>query len=128
MRVSRGLPAAPGSARSRAPAGCPVRHRSATLRGAMEHPPAVSTREAPSARGLATAAALVPITMGLVVLVGWAFGIDTLKAQWSLGVKMKANTAVALFLSGISLLLLLPPACPAWRRRLGRVGGAIVCA
>src|SRR5262245_49810509 len=94
----------------------------------MEHQHWDSIREAPSARGLATAAALVPTVMGLVVLVGWAFGIEALKAQWSLGVTTKANTAAALFLSGISLLLMLPRASAPWRRRLGRAGAAIVCA
>jgi PAS domain S-box-containing protein len=94
----------------------------------MEHQRIVPPKEATSVRGLATAAALVPMAMGLVVLIGWIFGIEPLKAQWSLGVKMKANTAAALCVSGLSLLLMLPTAGPPWRRRLGRAGAAIVCA
>jgi signal transduction histidine kinase/ActR/RegA family two-component response regulator len=79
-------------------------------------------------RGLVTAAAALPVAMGLAVMIGWIFDIQGLRVQWSLGVAMKANTAACLLLSGISLLLLLPPDASPWRRRVGLAGAAIVCA
>jgi PAS domain S-box-containing protein len=62
---------------------------------------ATGNRAAP-ARAAATATTLV----GLVALAGWAFHIPTLTRVLPGAVEMKANTAVALVLCGVALLIL----------------------
>src|SRR5258708_33282900 len=52
----------------------------------------------------ASAAGLTVLVLGLVVLVGWALGIDTLKTVIHGLVTMKANTALAFVFSGASLV------------------------
>ncbi len=54
---------------------------------------------------LAKAISIFTLAMGLVVLCGWAWGIDALKQLLPGLVTMKANTAAGFALSGISLYL-----------------------
>src|SRR3989338_7790607 len=54
----------------------------------------------------AWAASLIVILVGLVVLGGWAFDIIALKSVFPGLVTMKANTALAFVLAGVSLWLL----------------------
>jgi cation transport ATPase len=48
-------------------------------------------------------ASVFAVTMGVLVLVGWLFDLDTLKSLLSGSTAMKVNTAVGFILSGISL-------------------------
>ncbi len=57
-------------------------------------------------RKFAFAAGLMLIVLGLSVLVGWAFGIATLKSVIPDSATMKANTAAIMFLCGLALALL----------------------
>lgn len=70
-------------------------------------------RAAP-ARVAATAIAL----LGMVALAGWAFQLPALTRVMPGAVEMKANTAVALILCGLSLMIFAAPAAP----RLERTG------
>ncbi len=56
-----------------------------------------------------------------MVLYGWAFHIELFLSVFSGFVSMKANTALGLALSGMSLWLLLPSDATVGRRRLGRL-------
>src|SRR5438552_2852631 len=56
-------------------------------------------------RVLPPLAGAVVILLGLLGLAGWAFDISALKSVWPGLVPMKANTAGALILAGVSLLL-----------------------
>lgn len=47
------------------------------------------------------------ITFSIIVLAGWIFGIDELKTVFPSGPNMMVNTALVVFFSGISLLLLI---------------------
>lgn len=51
-------------------------------------------------------AALITLTMGVIVLIGWAFVIPLLKSVLPGAVEMKANTAIGLILSALALWLL----------------------
>jgi PAS domain S-box-containing protein len=57
-----------------------------------------------AARFVRTCAA-VPIALGLVALLGWAFDIPRLRSVFPGAVEMKANTAAALVTAGVALLL-----------------------
>src|ERR1700684_4516495 len=70
-------------------------------------------RAAP-ARVAATTTAL----FGMVALAGWAFQLPALTRVMPGAVEMKANTAVALILCGLSLMMIAAPAAP----RLERTG------
>jgi hypothetical protein len=59
--------------------------------------------------------------VGLVVLMGWLLDISTVKSVLPGFATMKANTALALLLAGLSLWWLGSPAVDARQRRLGRV-------
>jgi signal transduction histidine kinase len=69
---------------------------------------------------VSAAASVVVVTVGLLVLVGWAFDIYTLKSL-SGTITMKANAAIALLAAGVALRLRLET------RRLRRSAG-IACA
>src|SRR5262245_12713008 len=71
-------------------------------------------------RGAAFAGVLVAF-LGLLVLVGWALAVDTLKSILPIWVTMKANTAGAFLLAGASLawLALSPSSRGQFRAHLG---------
>jgi len=79
-----------------------------------------------SYRTAARAAALANLVLGSVVLVGWLLGIERLSDLTFDGIRMKANAALALGLSGLSLLLLLPARVSSLRRGVGSVAAAVV--
>src|SRR5262245_13754525 len=57
----------------------------------------------------AVAAGYASVAVGLLVLVGWAFGIDTLKSVLPNSMTMKPNSAVALIALGLSLVASVVP-------------------
>ena len=63
-------------------------------------------RQTVTLRKFALAAGLMLVVLGLSVLVGWAFGIATLKSVILGSATMKANTAATMFLCGLALALL----------------------
>jgi len=75
-------------------------------------------------RVVASAAAIIAMSVGTLVLVGWAFDADVLKSLHPAFASMKPNTAIALLISGVAL----------WVRRhdstpigvVGRVSAVIV--
>src|SRR6185436_18415852 len=52
----------------------------------------------------AVAAGYVSVTVGLLVLLGWAFGIETFKSVLPDAMTMKPNTAVSLTALGFAML------------------------
>jgi len=74
----------------------------------------------------AWAASLIVILVGLVVLGGWAFDIIALKSVFSGLVTMKANTALAFVLAGVSLWLLQSKQADRRTRRIAQVCALIV--
>lgn len=80
----------------------------------------------------ARASGLFAIAVGVMVLCGWAFSIEALKSM-SLGISMKANTAIALIVAGTSLFLLGGGGTVARRAGIGgavavtAIGGATFC-
>lgn len=66
------------------------------------------------------AASLIVILVSGLVLIGWMLDIPTLKSVLPSLVTMKANTAIALLLSGISLWLLQKLEVSQRRRRIGQ--------
>ena len=94
--------------RSDVPAG---RH-SGQIRGGwqMTREPAPHMRASPkkieSLRDLSVVAGSIVACVGLLVLAGWLFGVDTLKSVLPGMATMKANTAVCLLLAGAALVLL----------------------
>ena len=78
-------------------------------------------------RVLPPLAGAVVILLGLLGLAGWAFDISALKSVWPGLVPMKANTAIALILAGVSLLLHRhPEAFHPFLRRFGQLCALIV--
>lgn len=75
---------------------------------------------------LSRAAAVSVALLGLVVLVGWALDVAVLKSALPRLVAMKANTAVGLFLLGVSIGLRTAPCGP--RLRLARRAAAMLAA
>ena len=67
-------------------------------------------------------------TMGLVPLVGWILGHDALKGFGTAGITVKANTSIALVLSGLALLVLAPLRRPTAVTWLGRGLALLVAA
>jgi PAS domain S-box-containing protein len=71
---------------------------------------------------LTRAAAIVSVTVGCVVLVGWLFDLEYLKSVIPGLVSMKANTAIGFILAGLSLWLL---RTEAFRSASHSVNGAV---
>src|SRR4051812_1939138 len=65
------------------------------------------------------ACALLGALSGLTALLGWIVGNDTLKGGFIEGITMKTNTAIALLLTGLGIILLAPDRPTAPRRFLG---------
>ena len=78
------------------------------------------------APAIALWASIALITLGVVVLIGWAFAIVWLKSLGSEMVNMKPNTALCLALSGLSLLLLRTEAASGARLRVGQACATVV--
>lgn len=70
--------------------------------------------------------AIAAVALACLVLCGWAFHIELLKTLLPGLVSVKANTAVGLAFSGISLWLLLPGESPTLRGRVARLLGFMV--
>src|SRR3954463_9233842 len=69
----------------------------------------------------AAVAGYASMAAGALVLVGWAFGIETLKSVLPNAMTMKPNTAVSLIALGVSMIagaVLKPPYVPSSRRIL----------
>jgi signal transduction histidine kinase len=66
--------------------------------------------------------------LGLLPLVGWIVDDDGLKGLASEGLTVKANTAVALLMGGIALVLLAPERRGAVRTALGKLLAAVIAA
>ena len=66
---------------------------------------------------------------GAIALSGWVFGVEALKGGgYSLGITVKTNTAVALLLCGLALILLAPRRSNAAARWIGYACAAIAAA
>src|SRR5688572_27633237 len=87
-----------------------------------------SDRAAASLRLFSRLCALVAMAVGATAVLGWIREDETLKSAFAGGIIIKANTAVSLVLTGVSLLLLLPEGASRWRRWPGRACAAVVAA
>ena len=87
-----------------------------------------SPRQLSRYRLASIACALLTLAIGAAGLLGWTFHVELLKRIHPSLVAMKVNTAVCLILTPVSLLLLLNPLAPRWRRRLGHFFAAAVAA
>ena len=74
----------------------------------------------------ARVASVLVLVIGAIGLLGWILDTDTPKQFVSSGVPIKANTAVCLFVAGLSLWLLTPERPGTWARRAGRLGAWLV--
>ena len=88
--------------------------------------PDADARRFKSLRIYCEASAIAAVTVGSLVLVGWAFQIQFLMSVVPGLVNMKANTAVGLALCGISLWLLLPGESRTRRGRIARLLALLV--
>jgi PAS domain S-box-containing protein len=66
------------------------------------------------------------ILIGVVGLLGWIFDLETLKQFLHNGIAMKANTAIALLLAGLSLCLFIPGKKHILARRTGQAFAIVV--
>ena len=80
-----------------------------------------NTRGVSLLRVYAQAASAAAILVGCLVLAGWIFDIAALKSVLPLQVTMKANTATAFVLTGVSLWLVRTERADPWRQRLGQL-------
>src|SRR5689334_17132857 len=103
---------------------CHTGHRSSVLPEPLLPSPAKSPAgELVSPRGplWAAAAGYASVAVGLLVLVGWALGIETLKSVLPNAMTMKPNTAVSLVALGLALVaatVMKAPYVPSPRRVL----------
>ena len=67
--------------------------------------PAAHPFHAEERRGWVEIAAILTLSLGLIVLVGWAWDIEVFRQMLPGLVRMKANTATAFVLCGTSLYL-----------------------
>jgi signal transduction histidine kinase len=75
----------------------------------------------------ASRGASVAVTLGgCLVLVGWIFDIQILTTPCPEWVTVKANTALAFVLAGMTLWLLQGESADQWIRRIARIGASIV--
>src|SRR5207247_709902 len=75
---------------------------------------------------LPVVAAITSVALGVAVLFAWAFGVDVLEDVLPCFVRMKANTAIAFVLSGLSLALIKHELSGRSTRRVARLLAAIV--
>jgi PAS domain S-box-containing protein len=71
-------------------------------------------------------ASLFVMLIGLVSLLGWIFDIESFKQFLHYGIAIKANTAIALLLAGLSLCLFIQDQQQGWSRRVGQACAAMV--
>ena len=86
-------------------------------------PPIPSARDAVVASRLRVTANVCGAAAALIggsALWGWIVGDEMLMGFFAAGITVKANTAIALLLTGLSLILLVPETAGTWRRRLGQ--------
>jgi PAS domain S-box-containing protein len=76
----------------------------------------------------ARSAAILVVFIGALSLLGWVFDIQTLKHFIPYGIAIKANTAVALLLAGLSLCFFLTDRPRLWKRRIGQACASLVLA
>ncbi len=88
--------------------------------------PQVSDRWIATFKRLSVGASFLTVLIGALVLFGWEFGIQILTRVVSESPPMRPNTAVALILSGIALLLIQRP--DTIRMRLGQACALVVAA
>jgi PAS domain S-box-containing protein len=69
---------------------------------------------------------ILVMLIGVVGLLGWIFDIEPFKQFLHRGIAMKANTAIALLLAGMSLCLFILDQQHKWSRRLGQVCAVLV--
>ena len=79
-----------------------------------------------SLRSLSQAGSATAIVVGLLVLVGWISDIPSLKSVLPSLAAMKANTALAFILAGVSLCLLQREQTSQSTRRIGQACAAVV--
>ncbi|HEY9735591.1 MAG TPA: PAS domain S-box protein, partial [Trichocoleus sp.] len=82
--------------------------------------PSASLWSTVSLQRAAKAAAALVISIGVLVLIGWATNIGVLKSVLPNLVSMKPNTAVSFVLAGTALRLTTPPTTPK-RQRVGQL-------
>jgi len=75
---------------------------------------------------LPVVAAITSVALGVAVLFAWTFGVDVLEDVLPCFVRMKANTAIAFILSGLSLALIEHERSGRSTRRVARLLAAIV--
>lgn len=71
-------------------------------------------------------ASILVMLIGMVGLLGWIFDIETLKHFLHHGIAIKANTAIALVLAGLSLCLFVLNQRDRWAQRTGQVCATVV--
>lgn len=79
------------------------------------------------ARTFSRAAGLLVMLVGALALAGWLCDSAILRGVYA-GITIKANTALALLLSGASLLVLVIGSGPGWLRRVGQICAVLVAA
>ena len=80
----------------------------------------------PTLRLYVSAACLILVCVGLVVLAGWIFDIDFLKSVFPNAATMKFNTALCFLFTGLSLWFLQNEESPPNRERTGQIIAGIV--
>src|SRR5574337_1554075 len=87
------------------------------------------SRQLPSRlRWISHIASVSAVLVGGLVLIGWWFDVDVLKSPAPEFPTMKANTALAFVLAGLSLWWLRAESTDEWRRRIAQLCAATVAA